>query len=135
MEFHSGIDLHLHTVVSDGTDTPAELLRQVRRAGIGLFAVTDHDAVKGALQLRGMLGANDPHFLPGVEFSCRDELGKYHILGYGYDPESAPINEVVACGSRRGSIFCGRNSAFRSRRRKSTASSRSPIPASRTSAI
>ena len=41
------IDLHMHTTVSDGTDTPGEILSRVRASGIGLFAVTDHDAVKG----------------------------------------------------------------------------------------
>ncbi len=100
MKYHSGIDLHLHTVVSDGTDLPAELPALVRRAGIGLFSVTDHDAVKGARLLCGLCGADAPRFLPGVEFSCKDELGKYHILGYGYDPESGPINEAVARGHR-----------------------------------
>ena len=40
----------------------------------------------------------DPAFLPGVEFSCRDELGKYHILGYGYEPEAEAIHSVVNLG-------------------------------------
>ena len=41
------IDLHMHTTVSDGNDTPEELLQHVREKGIEIFAVTDHDAVKG----------------------------------------------------------------------------------------
>ena len=92
------IDLHMHTTVSDGTDTPAEILEQVRSAGIRLFSVTDHDAVKAGRILPPLLGAEDPLFIPGVEFSCRDELGKYHILGYGFDPESDAINCVVDKG-------------------------------------
>ena len=39
------IDLHMHTTVSDGTDTPEEILSRVRDAGIRLFSVTDHDAI------------------------------------------------------------------------------------------
>jgi len=89
------MDLHMHSTVSDGTDAPEELLGCVRRAGIGLFALTDHDAVKGCLRIRRALAPGDPRFLNGVEFSCRDEDGKYHILGYGYDPDSPAIRAVV----------------------------------------
>lgn len=85
------IDLHMHSTVSDGTDSPAELLDHVREAGLGLFALTDHDAVRGCLAIRELLREGDPIFLNGAEFSCRDEEGKYHILGYGFDAEAEPI--------------------------------------------
>lgn len=94
------MDLHMHSSVSDGTDSPPELLSRVREEGLDLFALTDHDAVKGCAEIRSLLGSGDPAFLNGAEFSCRDEEGKYHILGYGYDLESAPIQEVVALGHR-----------------------------------
>ncbi len=92
------IDLHMHSTVSDGTDTPEELLAGVKEAGIGLFALTDHDAVKGCLLLRQILKPGDPQFLTGVEFSCRDKEGQYHILGYGYDPEAASVRDLVEKG-------------------------------------
>ncbi len=92
------IDLHMHTTVSDGTDTPPEILSRVKEAGIGLFAVTDHDAVKACGEIRGLLTENDPLFLSGIEFSCKDEEGKYHILGYGYDPEAEALLSVVEKG-------------------------------------
>lgn len=94
------IDLHMHSTVSDGTDTPEEILVRVREAGIGLFALTDHDAVKGCLQIRGLLEPGDPLFLNGAEFSCRDGKGKYHILGYGFDPESPSMRGVTEKGHR-----------------------------------
>ena len=92
------IDLHLHTRISDGTDTPAELLACVKAAGIELFSVTDHDAIKGSVLLPSLLTAGDPAFVTGVEFSCKDAQGKYHILGYGYDPAAESIREVVDLG-------------------------------------
>ena len=92
------IDLHMHSTVSDGTDAPQELLQRVREAGITLFSLTDHDAVKGCAMIRDIRADGDPEMLNGVEFSCKDELGKYHILGYRYDPESAAIREVVELG-------------------------------------
>lgn len=94
------IDLHMHTTVSDGTDTPEEILACVREAGIGLFSVTDHDAVKGGERVLSILKAGDPGFLTGVEFSCKDKDGKYHILGYGYDPQADSMRELVDTGHR-----------------------------------
>ena len=92
------IDLHMHSTVSDGTDTPEELLGKVRKNGIGLFALTDHDAIKGYRMICDVRTEDDPRVLAGVEFSCRDENGKYHILGYNYDPDSQPIRDVVELG-------------------------------------
>ena len=98
MDLPKIIDLHMHTTVSDGTDTPAEILVRVKEAGIELFSVTDHDAVKGCLQIQAVLGPGDPQFITGAEFSCKDEEGKYHILGYGYDPMSAAMQKLIALG-------------------------------------
>ena len=92
------IDLHLHTLISDGTDSPSEILANVRNAGIELFSVTDHDAVKAAEIIKNILQEDDPLFISGVEFSCKDNFGKYHILGYGYDAEAAPMKSLVAKG-------------------------------------
>lgn len=94
------IDLHMHSAVSDGTDSPAELLSRVQAAGISVFSLTDHDAIKGCEIIRAQRGAlkDAPAFITGVEFSCKDEQGKYHILGYGYDPAGAAIRAVVEHG-------------------------------------
>ena len=92
------LDLHMHTTVSDGTDTPEQLPEKIRKAGLRLFSVTDHDAVKACRILRDTLTEADPAFITGVEFSCRDEEGKYHILGYGYDPETEAVQRVVRTG-------------------------------------
>ena len=92
------IDLHMHTTVSDGTDTPQQILTCAKDAGLSLFAVTDHDAIKAGRIIRELLADGDPRFLTGVEFSCRDGEGKYHILGYRYDPDAESINRVVETG-------------------------------------
>ena len=89
------LDLHMHTTVSDGTDTPEAILTLVREAGIGLFSVTDHDAVESCRRILAAKKADDPEFITGVEFSCKDEEGQYHILGYGYDPDAEAINAIV----------------------------------------
>ena len=92
------IDLHMHSVVSDGTDTPEEMITKVRDAGIDMFALTDHDAIKGCKTILGCLSGGDPLFITGSEFSCKDDHGKYHILGYNYDPDGKSIGDVVNLG-------------------------------------
>ena len=92
------IDLHMHTCYSDGSDTPAAILKKVKEKGIKLFSVTDHDGIRGALSVLKILKPGDPAFICGAEFSCKDALGKYHILGYGYRPYSKYINELVGYG-------------------------------------
>jgi len=92
------IDLHMHTTVSDGTDTPQEILAHVKETGIALFSVTDHDAVKAGRQILSIRTQDDPLFVTGAEFSCKDEEGKYHILGYGFDPDAPSVSRLVAAG-------------------------------------
>lgn len=93
------IDLHMHTTISDGTDTPEEIIKKISEAGICLFSVTDHDSIKGGSEVPKILTEESPSFIRGVEFSCRDEdNNKYHVLGYGYDPLIGNIEEVVAKG-------------------------------------
>ena len=100
MKNYGRIDLHMHSAVSDGTDLPQELLARVQEAGISIFSLTDHDAIKGCEVILSQRGeAEDaPFFVTGAEFSCKDEAGKYHILGYGYDPAAEAIRAVVEKG-------------------------------------
>ena len=88
----------MHTTISDGTDTPLEIIDAVRSAGMDLFSVTDHDAISACGTIRQTLADGDPRFISGIEFSCRDEYGKYHILGYGYDSEAGAIRSIVERG-------------------------------------
>lgn len=78
------VDLHLHTSASDGSDTPTQLLCTLRKKGIRIFSVTDHDTVDSAKAVSGLV-PDDMYYVPGIEFSCRTEHGNCHILGYGMD--------------------------------------------------
>lgn len=96
------LDLHTHTIFSDGTDSPSEIIEKARAAGLDLLSVTDHDSIRAGIEIPSLLkqlpADQRTAFIRGVEFSCRDELGKYHILGYGYEPDIPGIAEVVAKG-------------------------------------
>ena len=91
-------DFHMHSTVSDGTDTPEDIISVISNAKLTAFSLTDHDAVKGCRRIISRLTASDPKFMTGVEFNCRDQEGKYHILGYGYDPDSEAIGRIVDYG-------------------------------------
>lgn len=80
------IDLHAHTTASDGSDTPTELVRRAKEAGLAAVAVTDHDTVGGveeALSAGQELGMD---VVPGIEISVDYAHGEFHLLGYYIDP-------------------------------------------------
>jgi predicted metal-dependent phosphoesterase TrpH len=94
-------DLHLHTTASDGRWTPEDLIDEVRRAGIGLFAVTDHDALGGLAPTAELVRGSGLRFLPGVELSARLNGQLYHLLAYGFDPADPALNAFVEANNAR----------------------------------
>lgn len=85
----------MHSIFSDGTDTPEELLGTVRNAGIKIFSVTDHDEIKSCRIMKELTSKEDITYITGVEFSCKDDEGKYHILGYDFDPSAGAVNALT----------------------------------------
>ncbi|MGH3656358.1 MAG: PHP domain-containing protein [Micromonosporaceae bacterium] len=83
------IDLHTHSSISDGTDSPAELVAAAVTAGLDVVALTDHDSTAGWQAARESLPAGLT-LIPGVELSCRwygaDPPIGLHLLGYLFDP-------------------------------------------------
>ena len=79
-------DLHLHTIYSDGTDTPEEIALRAERAGLGLISMTDHDSLEGLEEKREAAKRHGLLFVSGWEVSSYCALGKVHILGYGCRP-------------------------------------------------
>ena len=97
------IDLHLHTTASDGTDTPAELVKKAWDAGIKVISVTDHDTVAGLAEAHAVLPRGMCLF-DGVEFSSAvyGEGGfRCHILGYDIDTENPAITEAIDEGMKK----------------------------------
>ncbi|MGK5450142.1 PHP domain-containing protein [Streptomyces radiopugnans] len=91
------IDLHTHSTASDGTDTPAELVRRAAAAGLDVVALTDHDTVAGHAEAIAALPAGLT-LVPGAELSCRLDGVSLHMLAYLFDPaepELARERELV----------------------------------------
>jgi predicted metal-dependent phosphoesterase TrpH len=78
-------DLHSHSTASDGTCSPADVMRQARAAGLDVIALTDHDTLAG----HGAAAEALPSGLtlvPGMELSCCWHGHSVHLLGYLFDP-------------------------------------------------
>ena len=75
------VDLHMHSSFSDGSDSPQEIIDKLRAREIHTFALTDHDTMAGCDEMAKLV-PEDMTFFRGIEFSCRSEAGKCHILGY-----------------------------------------------------
>jgi predicted metal-dependent phosphoesterase TrpH len=91
------IDLHTHSTASDGTDTPAELVRNAAAAGLDVVALTDHDTVAGHGEAVAALPAGLT-LVTGAELSCRLDGVSLHMLAYLFDPaepELARERELV----------------------------------------
>lgn len=84
------IDLHTHSTASDGTDTPAELVRGAAAAGLDVVALTDHDTVGGHADARAALPAGLT-LVTGAELSCRLDGVSLHMLAYLFDPEEPEL--------------------------------------------
>jgi len=86
------IDLHTHSNVSDGTQSPSELIRSAADAGLDVVALTDHDQTTGwseAAQAAKQLGVG---LIPGMEITCQDPNGiSVHLLSYLHDPTYQPL--------------------------------------------
>ncbi|MHB1171374.1 MAG: PHP domain-containing protein [Lacisediminihabitans sp.] len=85
------IDLHTHSSVSDGTETPAELVRTAVVAGLGTIALTDHDSVAGWLEAFAAASGTGLTVIPGMELSTRHGWKSVHLLSYLFDPTDGGI--------------------------------------------
>jgi predicted metal-dependent phosphoesterase TrpH len=77
------VDLHLHSTHSDGIFTVAERVRQAKRRGVALLALTDHDTVRGIPEFLRLARTANLQAIPGVEISTEFRGKGLHILGYG----------------------------------------------------
>lgn len=88
------IDLHTHSTVSDGTATPADVVKVAAAAGLDVIALTDHDSGTGWNQAAAALPAGLT-LVPGAELSCQWINGGQrvgiHMLAYLFDPNSPAL--------------------------------------------
>lgn len=105
------IDLHTHSLKSDGSMTPAEVVQEAKKAGLSAIALSDHDTVDGlpeAIEEGKKIGIE---VVPAIEFSVQSKT-ETHILGYYIDYENPGLKkileEVVDLRIERNHVTCQR---------------------------
>ncbi|MGD8699905.1 MAG: PHP domain-containing protein [Gemmatimonadales bacterium] len=91
----SRVDLHVHSDRSDGRASPTEVVAASKEKGLEVIALTDHDTIAGLEEAAAAALRLDIALVPGIEFSCYDETGSTHLLGYYIDPSHADFLEYL----------------------------------------
>ena len=89
------IDLHTHSAVSDGTDSPTELVRLAAESGLDVLALTDHDTTAGWAEATEALPPG-LSLVPGAELSCEAVSAdgwkvSVHVLAHLFDPAAPAL--------------------------------------------
>ena len=88
-------DLHIHTIFSDGTATPEEVVKLAKDAGLKTIAITDHDVVDGIDRAVAAGKSIGVEVIPGVEFTTEVPRAEIHILGYFVDYKDKSFREIL----------------------------------------
>ena len=88
------IDLHTHSIKSDGSMTPAEVVREAKKAGLSAIALSDHDTVDGVKEAMEEGKRIGVEVVPAIEFSVQSAT-ETHILAYYLDIDSPLLKETL----------------------------------------
>lgn len=90
------IDLHSHSNISDGTESPSQLVAAGAAAGLDVLALTDHDQTSGWDEAGAAAIQSGIGLVPGMEISCKAGQGlSVHLLSYLHDPTDADLLEEI----------------------------------------
>jgi predicted metal-dependent phosphoesterase TrpH len=92
----NGWDLHCHTVFSDGTRTPHDLVELAKDAGLAGVAITDHDTCAGWGEAQDAARELDFPLICGSEITADMRSISVHILAYLYDPDDEEVRSLFA---------------------------------------
>ena len=89
-------DLHLHSIFSDGTYTPQELIDEAQKVNLSCISVVDHDTVSAIAPLLELSATRDVEVLPGLELTAEYHGLEIHILGYLIDYKNKELLERIS---------------------------------------
>jgi predicted metal-dependent phosphoesterase TrpH len=105
-------DLHTHTIHSDGTRTPQEVVDVARAHGIDILCISDHDNLAAYFAIKSYADSVGVTLIPGMELSCGYEGVDVHILAYAFNPHDeridARLRSFRESRQRRGSAIVER---------------------------
>jgi len=99
------VDLHMHTVASDGTQRPKELLNEVIEKDIKIFAITDHDSVDSIDEMHRLVADTERIFIPGVEISTSYKGKEIHLLTYHLKTDNKVLNDILSANQEVRELF------------------------------
>ena len=88
------IDLHVHSLVSDGSFTPGELAVHAKEQGIAAFALTDHDVMAGCAEAAEAASAAGVEFINGMEMTMDFQGLKIHVVCLGFDANHSAFQSM-----------------------------------------
>lgn len=88
------IDLHTHSTCSDGTFTPAQVVKAAKNAGLSAIALTDHDTIDGLHEAIQAGKKYEIEVITGIEFSVQSDT-EMHLLGLGFDINCPVITSIL----------------------------------------
>ena len=81
------IDLHVHSLVSDGSFKPGELAEHAKEQGLAAFALTDHDVMAGCAEAAAAAQEAGVEFINGMELTADFQGMKIHVVCLGFDAQ------------------------------------------------
>ena len=87
------IDLHTHSLRSDGAHEPAEVVRRAAARGVRILSLSDHDTLAGAAEAIAAGEQLRVRVIPATELNTESEWGDVHVLGYFLDPNDAALED------------------------------------------
>ncbi len=100
-------DLHIHTIFSDGTFTPEEVMAYAKKIGLSCIAIADHDCVDGVEIAIGLQETYDVELIPAVEITAQENNKELHVLGYFINWRNEKLKEILKqmCQNRKERIY------------------------------
>ena len=89
------IDLHVHSTISDGTLTPAEVVQKASQIGLRAMALTDHDTVSGVAQAKEEATLRHIELISGVELSTMYREKEIHVVGLLVDEADSAFTKKL----------------------------------------
>jgi len=87
------IDLHTHSLRSDGALSPVDLVKRAAARGVTIQALSDHDTLSGVAEAAATGKDLGVRIIPATELNTESEWGDAHVLGYFIDPNDAALEE------------------------------------------
>jgi len=89
-------DFHLHSIASDGMQSPTWIMEKAAAKGVRTLALTDHDTTAGLAEARAAAARLGLRLIPGLELSTDHGKADVHLLAFGIDVQARPLQEFLS---------------------------------------